>query len=56
MEYQKIVNFLDYETSQPSKNFKTKNWLEISNQSHGKYNTNIQIKFNKAMLKRSLCD
>lgn len=40
MEYQKIVNFSDYESNQSSKNFKTKNWIEISNQSHGKCKLN----------------
>ena len=56
MEYQKIVNLLDYASSnQPSK-FKTKNWVEINDGSRGRYNVNSQIKFKTTMLKSSLCD
>ena len=42
-------------TSQPSK-IKTKNWVEINDESRGIYNINSQIKFKTAMLKSSLCD
>ena len=49
MECQKIINLLDNEYVQPSK-FGTKNWLEISNQSHGTYATK-NIKFKTAILK-----
>ena len=42
MEYQKIRNFLDNASNQPSK-FRTKNWIEISDKSRGTYNTNSQI-------------
>ena len=34
MEYQKIMNLLDKTPNQPSK-FKTKNWVEIHDRSHG---------------------
>ena len=33
MEYQKVTNLLDDKTNQPSK-FRTKNWIEIDNESH----------------------
>ena len=55
MEYQKIANLLDNASNQPSK-FKTKNWVEINNESRGTYNANSQIKFRTTMLKSSLCD
>ena len=36
--------------------FKTKNWVEINDESRGAYNVNSQIKFKTTMLKSSLCD
>ena len=50
MEYQKIANLLDDASYQPSK-FKTKNWVEINDESRGTCNVNIQIKFKTTMLK-----
>ena len=55
MEYQKIANLLDDASNQPSK-FKTKNRVEINDESRGTYNVNSQIKFKTTMLKSSLCD
>ena len=56
MEYQKIANLLDDASSnQPSK-FKTKNLVEINDESRGIYNFNSQIKFKTTMLKSSLYD
>ena len=56
MEYQKIANFIDDDASnQPSK-FKTRNWVEINDESRGTYNVNSQVKFKTKMLKSSLCD
>ena len=57
MEYQKIANLLldDASSNQPSK-FKTKNWVEVNDESRGTYNVNSQIKFKTTMLKSSLCD
>ena len=56
MEYQKKANLLDNASlNQPSK-FKTKNWVEVNDESRGTYNVNSQIKFKSAMLKSSLCD
>ena len=54
MEYQKIANLIDG-TSQPSK-FRTRNWVEINDESRGACNVNSQIKFKTTMLKSSLCD
>ena len=42
MEYQKIINLLDNTPNHPSK-FKTKNWVEINDESHGMYSTNSEI-------------
>ena len=56
MEYQKIANLIDDNTqNQPSK-FRTKNWVEINDESRGAYNVNSQIKFKTTMLKSSLCE
>ena len=55
MEYQKIANLIDDASDQPSK-FRTKNWVEINDESRGTYNVNSQIKFKTTMLKSSLCD
>ena len=58
MEYQKIANLLDNEVSlsesnQPSK-FRTRNWVEINDESRGTYTSN-DIKFKTTMLRSSLC-
>ena len=55
MEYQKIANLLDDKSNQPCK-FRTKNWVEINDESRGTYIVNSQIKFKTTMLKSSLCD
>ena len=55
MEYQKIASLIDDTSNQPSK-FRTKNWVEISDESRGVYNVGSQIKFKTTMLKSSLCD
>ena len=56
MEYQKIANLIDDNTlNQPSK-FRSRNWIEINDESRGTYNVNSQIKFKTTMLKSSLCD
>ena len=55
MEYQKIANLIDDTSNQPSK-FRTRNWVEINDESRGTYNVNSQIKFKTTMLKSSLCD
>ena len=55
MEYEKISNLLDDASNKTSK-FKTKNWVEINDESRGTYNVGSQIKFKTTMLKSSLCD
>ena len=56
MEYQKVANLLDRESSSESSKFKTKNWVEVNGESRGTYNVNNQIKFKTAMLKSLFCD
>ena len=46
---------LDNAPNQPSK-FRTKNWVEINDESRGTYNFNSQIKFKTTMLNSSFCD
>ena len=53
MEYQKTANLIDDASNQPSK-FRTKNWVEINDESRGTYNVNSQIKFKTTMLKSNL--
>ena len=55
MEYQKIANLIDDTSNKPSK-FRTKNWVEINDESRKTYNFNSQIKFKTTILKFSLCD
>ena len=40
---------------QPIK-FRTKNWVEVNDESRGMYNANSQIKFKTSMLRSILCD
>ena len=54
MECQKIANLLDKTSNQPSK-FRTRNWVEINDDSWGTY-TNADIKFKSTVLKSNLCD
>ena len=55
MEYQKMINLLGNTSNQLPK-FRTKNWIEINDQSRGVYNTNSKIRFTNTMLKSILCD
>ena len=55
MQYQKIGNLTDDTSNHPSK-FKTKNWVEINDESRGTYSANSQIEFKATMLISSLCD
>ena len=50
-----MLNLLDKKTKQPSK-FRTKDWVEINNDSHGRYSAGSQIKFKSFMVRSSLCD
>ena len=54
MEYQKIAYLLDNASIQPSK-FRTRNWVEINDESRGTYTSN-DIKFKTTMLRSNLCD
>ena len=54
MEYQKIANLLDNISNQPSR-FRTRNWVEINDDSRGTY-TDADITFETTMLKSDLCD
>ena len=54
MEYQKIANLLDNEINQPSK-FRTKNQVEINDESRGTYTGN-NIRFKSTMLRSNLYD
>ena len=55
MEYEKIINLLDYTPNQPSK-FKTKKTVQITDESRRRYNEDKQIRFKTSMLRSSLCD
>ena len=55
MEYQKITKLLDDSSNKTSK-FRTKNWVEINNESRGTYHDDKQIRLKTAMLKSSLYD
>ena len=48
MECQKILNLLDHTINQPSK-FRTRNWVEIKNESGWKYD-NSNSKFKTSMI------
>ena len=49
MEYQKLANLLDSASNQPSK-FRTRNWVEIKDESRGTYTSN------DIMLRSNLCN
>ena len=53
MEYQKTTNLLDNTPNEPFK-FRTKNWVEVNDNSHGTYCADSQIKFKTSMLRSSL--
>ena len=53
MEYQKIANFLDTWSNQPFK-FRTRNWVEINDESRGTYNSN-DTKLKTTRLRSNLC-
>ena len=55
MEYQKIINLLYDTTNQPCE-FKTRNWVEINDESRGTHNVSNQIIFKTPMIRSSLYD
>ena len=57
MEFQKIANLLD--TTSDDKDlprFVTKKWIEVYDQSGGKYNVNKEIRIKTSMLRSDSCD
>ena len=54
MEYQKIANLLESTSDNLSK-FRTRNWVEINDESRGNY-ANSDIRFKTTMLRSNLCD
>ena len=54
IEYQKVINLLGNKPNQLSMS-RTKNWIEINDQSKKVYNTNSDIRFKTVMLMSSLC-
>ena len=54
MEYQKIANLLKSTSDKLSK-FRTRNWVEINDESRGNY-VNSDIRFKTTMLRSNLCD
>ena len=55
MEYQKIPNLLKDESNKASK-FRTRNWIEINDESRGEYSSDKLIRFKAAMQRSGLCD
>ena len=54
MEYQKTANLLENTSDKLSK-FRTRNWIEINDESRGNY-ANSDIRFKTTMLRSNLCD
>ena len=54
MEYQKIANLLESTSDNLSK-FRTRNWVEVNDESRGNY-ANNDIRFKTTMLRSNLCD
>ena len=54
MEYQKIANLLESTSDNLSK-FRTRNWVEINDESRGNY-ANCDSRFKTTMLRSNLCD
>ena len=55
MEYQKIANFLVSTSNQPSK-FRTRNWVDVNDESKESYKPGSDIKFKTTMLRFNLFD
>ena len=50
MEYQKLANLVDRESSSEPSKFKIENWVEENDESRGTDNVNSQIKFKTSTL------
>ena len=55
LKYQKKKNLLGNIPNQPFK-LRTKTWVEINDESQGKYDEDNQVSFEAPMLRSSLCD
>ena len=55
MKNQKVVNLLHNTQNKPSK-FRTRNWVEINDESRETYKANNQIKFKASMIRLNLWD
>ena len=55
VEYQKMINVLDNTPNQPTK-FRTKCWVEVTDESCRTSNAYSQIRFKTSILRTSLCD
>ena len=55
MEYQKILNLLYNAQNEPSK-FRTRNSVEINDESQEMYKDSTQIKFKTSIIRSNLCD
>ena len=55
MKYQKIAILLDNKASNQPSRFRTKNWVEINDESRGTY-TGSDIKFKTARLRSNWCE
>ena len=53
MKYQKIINLLDDTTYQPFK-FRTRNWVEIIDESRETHNANSRIEFKTSIISSNL--
>ena len=57
MEFQKITNFLDINSDNKDlPTFVTKKWIEVYDQSQGKYDINKKIRIKTLMVRSDLCD
>ena len=56
MTYQKIVNLLDNNSSNEPSKFRTKNWVEIDDESKQSYSANSDVRFKTTMVRSNLCD
>ena len=55
MESQKIINLLYDTTNQPCES-RTRNWVEINDESRGTHDVSTQIIFKTPVIRSSLCD
>ena len=57
MEFQKITNFLDITSDNKDlTKFVTEKWIEVYDQSQGKYDINKEIRIKTSMLRSDLCN